>query len=393
MRIGIDARIIKDGYSGGVQQVIMGLASGLSQYTTDDDFIFIVYEGAAWLEPYMQGNCHLHTVAKPSIKDRVINRLRMMRFQLEIALNPHSSLSNYPISKSDGTIENLGIDVMHFLLQGRAFLTDVPSIYHPWDLQHLHLPHLFTPYTIALRERIYRAHCEASDIISVGSQWIKDDIIEKYKLAPEKVKVVYMASLIETYTSSPLDDIREKYALPEAFLLYPAQTWEHKNHLRLLDALAKLRDEHDLVIPLVCTGRRNAFYSKIDAKIIELNLNEQVHFLDFIPESDLRGLYELAIALVFPSLFEGWGLPVTEALSIGLPIVASNVTCLPEQIGTAGIFFDPYSLESITDSLKQVWSDEALKEKLSQAGIEQAKKFTWKNTADKFYVLYQQCLS
>lgn len=393
MRVGIDARIIKDSYYGGVQQAIMGLASALSNYTTDDEFIFLIYENnTAWLEPYMKGSCRLHIVPTPKLLNRIINRFRLSYFQLEFALNPQSTLESYPIGHSDGTIENLSIDVMHFILQAHAFISDVPSIFHPWDLQHLHLPNFFTPFNIALRERNYRAHCESADYISVASSWIKDDIITQYGIDPGKIEVVPMGSIIETYSTPPLNNLHQKYALPSAFVLYPAKTWEHKNHLRLLDALAQLRDEHNIIVPLVCTGRRNAFYTQIEQHINTLNLSEQVQFLDFVSESDLRGLYELASALVFPSLFEGWGLPITEALSIGLPIVASNVTSLPEQIGPAGLLFDPYSVDSIADALKRLWLDTEFQEKLSRESHQQAKKFTWENTADRFYMLYNKCL-
>src|SRR3989304_531767 len=112
---------------------------------------------------------------------------------------------------------------MHFVIQLPAFLTDVPTIHHPWDLQHRHLPELFTPFQVALRDRGYQGFCKACTRVSVASQWIKGDIVTQYAISADKIDVVPMGSIIDSYEVTDAIALRKKYGLPDAFLFYPGQ--------------------------------------------------------------------------------------------------------------------------------------------------------------------------
>ena len=146
--------------------------------------------------------------------------------------------------------------------------------------------------------------------------------------------------------------MRDRLSLPRDFLLYPAKPWPHKNHDRLLEALAMIRDRTGSVIPLVCSGARAADFSRVSDRARELGL--PVIFPGFVGPKELRGLYELATGLAFPSRFEGWGLPVCEAFSAGLPVVSSSATGLPELVGDAALIFDPESTEQIAEAVQRV---------------------------------------
>jgi glycosyltransferase involved in cell wall biosynthesis len=224
-------------------------------------------------------------------------------------LRPFIGSRTIEVPRSDGTIEKANVDIMHFTWQG-GFLTDVPSIYHPWDLQHLHLPQFFSPEEFRMREITYRAFCEQATMVVAASSWSKHDLVHHYELPEEKIRVVPAAPVLDAYaipSGGDLERLLRKFSLPETFIFYPAQTWAHKNHIGLLEALAMLRDKRRVTVPLVCSGRTNEFFAQIEKRVRGFHLTDQVRFLGFVTPLELQGLYRLCRCMVFPSKFEGWG--------------------------------------------------------------------------------------
>jgi len=265
-------------------------------------------------------------------------------------------------------------------------------IYNPHDLQHLHYPQFFTQEQIAWRETIYAAGCGYAPAVAVESQWVKDDIIRQYGIAPEKISVIRWGSPTELYklvTNRTLVDVRQEFRLPKTFALYPAQTWPHKNHIRLLEAISSLRDQ-DVFINLVCTGKKNNFWPAVKKRIRELKLEEQVRFLGFVSPTELRALYHLARFVVFPSLFEGGGFPVLEGFREETPVTCSAVTSLPEYGGDAVLFFDPTSVESIAEAVRRMGTEPELCATLRQRGSERIRLFKWERTAKAYRALYRK---
>jgi glycosyltransferase involved in cell wall biosynthesis len=189
---------------------------------------------------------------------------------------------------------------------------------------------------------------------------------------------------------SDLDQLRSRLSLPDSFLFYPAQTWPHKNHERLLDAVALVRDRHGVVIPLVCPGRRNHFYPHLIEKARGLGLDETTWFPGFVSPLEVRGLYQMARALVFPSRFEGWGLPICEAFSAGLPVASSTATGLADLIDDAGLLFDPLETKEIADQIHRIWIDPRLRATLSEKGRQRAKRFSFDHAARLFRASYRR---
>jgi glycosyltransferase involved in cell wall biosynthesis len=298
----------------------------------------------------------------------------------------------FAVRPSDGTVERAGADLVHFTFQD-AFMTEIPSIYQPHDLQHLHLPELFSRWDRSRRERIYRTHCDRAALVVAMTSWGRKDFMEHYELAPEKVAVVPGGSVLREYpapTPADLDRLRSRLSPPKSFLLYPAQTWPHKNHERLLEALARIRDKSGLTIPLVCPGKQTRHYRRIREMIDRLGLAETTSFPGFVSSLELRGLYELGTALVFPSRFEGWGLPVCEAFDAGLPVASSTATGLPDVVGDAGLLFDPDDVTEIASQLQRLWTDEELRADLRERGRKRARKFSFDHTARLFRAHYRQ---
>jgi glycosyltransferase involved in cell wall biosynthesis len=225
------------------------------------------------------------------------------------------------------------------------------------------------------------------------TSWGRGDFIEQYGLPPEKVTVVPGGSVLSEYpapTPDDLDSLRAGLSVPESFLLYPAQTWPHKNHERLLEALARVRDESGVTIPLVCPGRQTRHYRRIRELMDELGLAKTTSFPGFVSSRDLRGLYELGTGLVFPSRFEGWGLPVCEAFDAGLPVASSTATGLPEVVGDAGLLFDPDDVAEMARQLHRLWTDEGLRADLRERGGRRAAELSFDHTARLFRAHYRQ---
>jgi len=281
---------------------------------------------------------------------------------------------------------------MHFTFQS-GFRTELPSIYQPWDLQYVHLPQFFTPRERALRESIYAQMCEQAELVVVASEWARDDVVSHFGLPESKVHVIPVGPLVELF-ERPDDDaltrVRARYDLPpRAFAFYPAQTFPHKNHIALLDALAIVRDRDKIEIPLVCAGRLNNHYPVIEQRVRRLKLGDAVRFLDYVDPSEMPALYRLASCLVFPSKFEGWGMPVHEAFDAGTPVACSTATSLPEVAGDAALLFDPDNVDDIAAAVVRIWQDDSLRTQLAEAGRRRVREFSLERTAREFRARYR----
>ena len=399
---------------GGVAHATMGLVRALGQLEGLEIYYLIVenQEQLEWLEPHRGPNQRIidkrewredqlrrrRLQTKPvralvkSLLEPVVNLARSVHWRL------HPEPSSWPeVQLSDGFYESLGCDVLHFPSQ-RFILAVIPTIYTPHDLQHLHYPQFFTPLELARRETVYPAGCHFANTVIAGTQWIKEDIAKQYSVDPEKIQVIPWASPTLAYSApTPADllAVRDKYRLESPFALYPAATWPHKNHIRLLEAIAYLRDTRGMTIRLVCTGSiANDYWvhhwPKIERRIHELGLGDQVKFLGFVDEKDMRPIYQQAQFLVVPSLFEADSCPIHEAWIEGLPVTCSNVTALPDQVQNAGLLFDPKDVQDIARALSRMTTEVALRERLIESGYQRIKDFDWDRTARAYRAVYRR---
>jgi glycosyltransferase involved in cell wall biosynthesis len=345
----------------------MALAIGLSLLDTNDErFYFYVYrDDYDWLKPFIGANSEL-LCGPESPKVSVWRRRAKLAIQ-QCGMSRLLPVRQWLPQRSDGTIERADIDVVDFTLQ-HAFLTAVPSIYHPQDLQHLHYPEFFSPAAIRARERLYRTYCKQANIVVALSTWCKNDLVTNYQLPLEKVVVVPVPPILTYYPQPSLKDVvslRHEFSLPTDFILFPAQIFRHKNHARLLEALALLRDRYRLIVPLVCCGGLTDDYATILVQTARLGLRSQVFFLGFVEPLKLVCLYRMAKCLVFPSLFEGWGIPIVEAMEARLPVACSRVTSIPDLVGDTALLFDPTNIEDMAHSIARLWSNAILREDLA----------------------------
>lgn len=403
LTVAIDAGGALPDRTGGVATALLALVRALGRLDDGCETYTIIVESeqqVEWLKRAIGANQQLLMRAPGGEHDRI-----SLAGLLKRALGPLlpvarrvQELINLPrywpeIPVSDGFYEALGCGVLHFATQ-RFVVCALPTVYNPHDLQHLHHPQFWSPGDIVWRETVYPAGCRFARTVVVGSEWTKQDVVRQYRVSPEKVQVIPEGpptDLCAEPTQDVLMGVKAKYALEEGFALYPAVTWPHKNHLRLLEALAYLRDRGARRIPLVCTGsRHDGHWPRIERRVMELDLASQVRFLGFVPEEDLRAIHRAAHFLVLPTLFEASSLPIFEAWLEGLPVACANVTALPDQAMDAALLFEPTDPGSIAQAMLRMASDEALRDELRRRGYERLKDFDWERTARCYRAVYRR---
>ncbi len=250
------------------------------------------------------------------------------------------------------------------------------------DLQHEYHPAFFTDQTIAERRRIYADAVRDADHVCAISEFTRQSIIQHMQVAPGKVSTVHLAADPAFHPGSPCRGhaaaVLASLGLAGApYLFFPGHTWPHKNHQAAIHALRILDNRHGYRPLLVCTGSHKQAHAQLLRLAAELRVADRVRFLGYRPATELPALYEGAIALVFPSLFEGFGLPLVEAMWCGCPIVCSHATSLPEIAGDAALLINPNDPEDLAGALWRLRQSRELRDELVRRGLERARCFSW----------------
>jgi glycosyltransferase involved in cell wall biosynthesis len=389
LRIALDCRI--ENPQQGVGTAVLALAKALSDSkVTDQEYMFIVREDLqSWLAPYIYGPCKLVGIPASRFSTmkaffRWITPLRFIWSKLR------GEMARIPVS--DGYVESQQFDVVHFPTQ-QAYLTKLPSIYQPWDLQHLHYPHFFSKTEFSLRKKYYPAFCAQASYVCVQAEWTRQDVIKHYGLPADKVVAVPWGSVFDAYTApSPKGVLAtaKKYGLPDRFFFYPAVTWPHKNHQAILRALHVLKTAHGITTHVYFTGSSTEHRTTLDKLAQDLGISDQMHFLGFLPPEELQAIFSAATAMVFASKFEGFGLPILEAFHARLPVLSSNATTLPEVAGDAALYFDPDSPSELAALMKAILEIPELRQDLIKKGILVLSQHSISDTAAGFQALYKR---
>lgn len=397
-RVLLDARLIP-GNPGGIQQCIMGLAQGLSNLdVSGEEYVFLVWRGhREWLEPLVDEPCRIvETKRSPGELGHLKEWLK------EDHLGPDALWSGLgrlagkawmARADPDPMVDEIDPDLVHFKVQP-AFKTDRPSIYEVYEMQYAYFPEYFSPFYWAYRDVVYRGFCERADRVAAMSTHIKQDLIRAYDIEPEDIPVIPWSSIHESWeepTAEELEETRNGLGLPEEFLLFPAQTWPHKNHLGLVEALSILEDR-DIEAPLVAPGRKNHHYPAVRERVRELGLEDKVHFPGHVPSRAIYRLLRACKAVVFPTKFEGGGLPSIEALVAGAPIACSRLPSIMETAGDVPVYFDPDDPEDMADAIEAVWTDDELRRDMVKRGRARAKETSWKHAARRTRAVYLDLL-
>jgi glycosyltransferase involved in cell wall biosynthesis len=245
----------------------------------------------------------------------------------------------------------------------------------------------FFPETVQDRNRRYlkrfvpKAIRQCDQLIAV-SEATKQDMVKIYGVDPTKVSVVHPGVDLEAFKPTPLtSEARQRLNLPEKYFLFVSTLEPRKNLPRIMDAYRALPDAIKREYALVLTGGMGWLADDIKASIQQGDPVGRIIKTNYVPQEDLPMLFTGASAFVFPSLYEGFGMPALEAMACGTPVVTSNVSSMPETVGEAAISVDPLDITAITKGMEQLVTDSSLHAKYRELGLKQAQKFTWKSSA------------
>ena len=261
----------------------------------------------------------------------------------------------------------------------------IPKITTIPDIQHKYYPQFFSDEVMKFRDLEFPFAIKNSDLIITISEFSKKTIEENYKVDEDKIYVTYLdsdSSFNDILIQEKQEAVKLKHNLPIKYFFYPANTWEHKNHKNLFRALAIYKEKYDEKVRLVLTGANLKENRKLITLIKELNIGENVISLGYIEQSDMPYIYRGSSALVFPSLFEGFGIPIIEAFKSQCPVVCSKSASIPEIAKDAVLYFDAENPEDISEKMNQILNPE-ISSKLISKGILRAQKFSWEKNYNK----------
>jgi glycosyltransferase involved in cell wall biosynthesis len=286
-----------------------------------------------------------------------------------------------------------GLELLHFPVTVPVPRTSLPQVVTLHDVQHHDLPAFFSPPERALRRLTYDAAARRASAVITPSEYSARRIVEVLGVPRERVQAVHSGIDHERFRQEPRPedaDQRARFGLRRPFVLYPANLWPHKNHGRLVEAFARV-SEPDL--ELVMVGQT---YGRLEplAKIARRGgAGDRLRHLGYVEREAVPALYRGARAVVFPSLYEGFGGPPLEAMACGCPVAASVRASLAEVCGDACVVLEPESVESIAAAIERVVADESLRSRLRQAGLERARRFSWEEAARRHAEIYDRVVA
>jgi len=364
VRIGIDARKLHDF---GIGTYIRNLLRQLARLDRDTEFVLLCRpEDVASLSS-LAANFRpiVETAANYSIAEQVRVPLALQRERVTLFHAPHYVLPPLVRCRSVVTIH---------------------------DCIHLMFPQ-YLPSRMALayaRTSIRLAAHRATRVLTV-SESSKRDILRFVDTEPDKIDVIYNA-FDDRFGIEPREEevvrVRERYQLHDEFVLYAGNVKPHKNLERLIEAFDRVRKRGLDHLKLVIIGDEISKYTSLRRAVHQHQLHKYVRFLGYLPEETLAVMYRLAGVFVFPSLYEGFGLPPLEAMASGTPVVTSNVSSLPEVAGDAAVLVDPYDPDSIAGGIERVLTDENVRRDLRRKGLARAQQFSWEASIKRVRDIY-----
>ncbi len=372
MRVGILTLSTPD--SGGVYQYTITLLESFSKYLKDK-YEFIQIKNTSF----------------PKILDNFVEiKHSKSNFNLKIRRLIHT-FTGIQIGDILGNYNHHEIENMDLIVSPTITLLPYhmkkPYIVTIHDFQQEYYPEFFTLKERISRKIVYKTG-QMANVVVCESEYVKKDIIKFLKVPEKKIFVIPSPPPLyiqhKKLEEHKYEEYRLKYDLPNKYLFYPAQFWYHKNHINLIKAIKLLKDKYNETINLILVGSKKNNFENVMREIQNLGLQNQVKYLGYVPDEDMPYLYKLSAALVMPTLFESVSIPIWEAFYLGVPVVSSNVCALPEQVGDAGLLFDPHNIEDMAEKIYKIWIDEELRRSLAQKGFDRIKNMTLENYAKEW---------
>lgn len=350
MRIGVNCFTLQENI-GGARQYFQALFSELLR-RKDHEYIFFHREGNIPELLKLGGG----TLPGKSVLLKTLDEVGARIGEMDLYFGPFSALWPRPLP--------------------------LPSVVFNHDIQEVFHPEFWPPEEHAYREFYNRLSLDYADVVVTNSEYTRGTLIEKCRTPPDRVKVAHLCA-DPAFESHPSTWRAPSTPLPaEPFIFFPANRWHHKNHRRLLQALRLLRAEYELKPYLVLTGHDMEGGFPVLAEASALGVREQVVPLGYVRPEEVAYVFSKARMLCNPSLFEGFGIPLVEAMHVGCPVTCSCTTSLPEVGGDAALYFEPTDPHSIAMSIRRLWVHAPLREELVAKGKVRCGFFTPKRLAD-----------
>ncbi len=371
MRLVVDARTATDHFPG-IGRYVANLARALVPFLTTGEEMIL-----------------LRDPSHPS----TLGLARLAGERVRVVDVPVSVFSPRQQWKLPGLLRPLHASVYHSPYYLMPYWAGVPSLVTIHDLIPLRYPGYFTPFQRLVFGVTIRLAARTARLVIAVSQSTGRDLQRLLGLPEARIRVVLAAadSRFRVRSSAEVEAIRQKYGLPESYVLQLSSSKPHKNLVRLVEAWALLEARGETRgCRLVLAGQVSPRYPEAQDRVRALGLEGSVRILGRIPDEDLPGLYTGASWFAFPSLYEGFGLPVLEAMACGTPVVCSNTSSLPEIVGDAAITFDPTETEAIAEALAGALADPGRVREMGDRALRRARQFSWERAAELAYQCYKE---
>lgn len=369
MKIVLDLHWLKPGWTGGIETLARGFLESLVHQKIPHQFFILVP-----LEALIHSRVPYH----PGLHWIPVNTPRMTLRRLQGKSRFSGLMADVALAFS-GYIQP---ELMHL-----PFIIIVP------DLQHEELPQFFDLNERIERQFIFTRAIRGAIHCITLSQYTRRVLMKRYNLPSHKVSVAYpgVASRFFTIRPNSVEPVLRQYNLPlRGYFFYPAHTWPHKNHRVLLYALTIIRQAGFPVPLVVCTGQPKNAHEDFLHTIHSLDLKDRVRWLGYLPDEDIPALYAGALALVYPSKYEGFGFPLLEAMATGCPIISSRTTCLPEIAGDAALLLDPDDSEAWAEAMVELMDHPDRQQMLQRKGRSRVKAFSWEQFTTTILTILEQ---
>ncbi len=364
MKVGIDARMLGSGKGGG-ETYVRNMIQGLSTVNPDDDYTLFLNE-------------FLPKDTLPGVE-----RMR------QVVVSRHNHVPN-PLSFSLA-LARARVDVAHAQYMA-PWPWPVRLVVSLHDIAYERYPQFFDPGTVAGFRIYVPLTLRRARIVLTLSEFCKEEIVRRYRVPPEKVMVTYCAAnsiFRPLLDATRLGEVRVRYGTGDRFILCVGNLEPRKNLRAMIEAYVKLRQADATRHKLVLVGRKGWLFDEIFAAARASGYADDLVFTDYVPDADLVALYNAADLFVYPSIYEGFGIPPLEAMACGTPVVCSNTSSLPEVVGDAALMVDPLDVEALAESVARVLDDEALRARLAARGPERAAFYTWEKTGQILADVYR----